>query len=168
MNKRACILPEPILQHLFRRIGWCRVDLLPSSLTWSHVWLCYPVGSCPPGSSVHGILQARTLEWIVMPSSRRSPWPRGQTCVSYVSCIGRWVLYHLCPLGSPLTVNERLVIQWRLCFAFGAKWPVDQFVVNLRWPLLSLTCVPCSPTAVGARWLGIFIFGRLCYSVFCV
>ena len=29
-----------------------------------------------------------------MPSSRRSSWPRNQTHSSYVSCIGRWVLYH--------------------------------------------------------------------------
>ena len=37
-----------------------------------------------PGSSVHGILQARILEWVVMPSSRGSSWPRDQT---HVSCI---------------------------------------------------------------------------------
>ena len=47
-----------------------------------------------PGSSVHGTLQARILEWVAMPSSRRSSQPRDGTCVSYVSCIGRWVLYH--------------------------------------------------------------------------
>ena len=41
----------------------------------------------PPGCSVHGILQARILEWIAMPSSRESSQPRGQTCVSLVSCI---------------------------------------------------------------------------------
>ena len=44
----------------------------------------------PPGSSVHGILQARILEWVAMPSSRGSSPPRDQTQVSYISCIGRW------------------------------------------------------------------------------
>ena len=44
-----------------------------------------------PGSSVHGILQTRILEWVAMPSSRGSSPPRDQTCVSYVSCIARWV-----------------------------------------------------------------------------
>ena len=39
------------------------------------------------------ILQARILEWVAMPFSRRSA-PRDQTRVSYVSCIGRQVLYH--------------------------------------------------------------------------
>ena len=57
----------------------------------------------PPGSSVYGILQARILEWVAMPSSRGSSWPRDQTSTSYISCIGRRVLYHWCHLGSPVT-----------------------------------------------------------------
>ena len=47
-----------------------------------------------PGSSVHGILQARILEWVAIPFSRASFRPRVQTRISYVSRIGRWVLYH--------------------------------------------------------------------------
>ena len=54
-----------------------------------------------PGSSVHGILQAKILEWVAMPSSRGSSWPSNWTQVTYVSCIGRRVLYHWCYLGSP-------------------------------------------------------------------
>ena len=38
----------------------------------SCVTLCNPVDSSPPGSSVHGILQARILEWIAIPFSRGS------------------------------------------------------------------------------------------------
>ena len=45
----------------------------------------------PPGSSVHGIFQARILEWVAIPYSRKLSQPRGQTCDSW---IGRWVLYH--------------------------------------------------------------------------
>ena len=56
--------------------------------------LCDPIDCSPPGSSVHGILQARILEWIAMPFSRGSSLPRDRTHVSYVSCIGRRVLYH--------------------------------------------------------------------------
>ena len=44
--------------------------------------LCNPTDCSPPGSSVHGILQARTLEWVAMPSSRGSSRPRDQTCNS--------------------------------------------------------------------------------------
>ena len=38
--------------------------------------LCDPMDCSPPGSSVHWILQARTLEGVPIPSSRRSSWPR--------------------------------------------------------------------------------------------
>ena len=50
-----------------------------------------PHGLYPPGSSVHGILQARTLEWVAMAASRGSSQPKDQT---RVSCIGRQILYH--------------------------------------------------------------------------
>ena len=46
--------------------------------------LCDPVDCSPPGSSVHGIFQARMLEWVAMPSSRGSSRPRDRTHVSYV------------------------------------------------------------------------------------
>ena len=42
-----------------------------------------------PASSVHGMLQARILEWVAMPSSRGSSRPRDGTHVSDVSCVGR-------------------------------------------------------------------------------
>ena len=41
--------------------------------------LCYPMDCSPPDSSVHGILQARILDWVAMPSPRGSSWPRGWT-----------------------------------------------------------------------------------------
>ena len=61
----------------------------------SHVWLfCDPMVCSWPGSSVHGISQARKLEWIAISCSRRSSPPRDQTHVSCFSCIGRQSLYH--------------------------------------------------------------------------
>ena len=59
-----------------------------------------PIDCNPPGSSVHGILQARKLEWVSMPSFRGSFQPRDWTCVSYVSCISRPIVYHR-RLGNP-------------------------------------------------------------------
>ena len=56
--------------------------------------LCDPIDCSPSGSSVHGILQAKILQWVAIPSSRGSSQPRGQTHVSSVSCRGRQVLYH--------------------------------------------------------------------------
>ena len=54
---------------------------------------CHPMDWSPPGSSVHGIFQVRILEWVAMPSSRGFSWPRDQTSISCVSCIGRQILY---------------------------------------------------------------------------
>ena len=47
-----------------------------------------------PGSSVHGILQAKILEWVGLLSSNESSPLRDQTLASYTSCISRQVLYH--------------------------------------------------------------------------
>ena len=60
--------------------------------------LCDPTDCSPPGSSAHGLLQARIVEWVTMTSSRGSSHPRDGTRVSYVSCSGRQVLYHQCDL----------------------------------------------------------------------
>ena len=57
----------------------------------SRLTLCGSMDCNLPGSSVHRILQARIL---AIPSSRGSSWPRDQTCISCVSCIGRRILYH--------------------------------------------------------------------------
>ena len=47
--------------------------------------LCDPMDCGPPGSSVHGILQARILKWVAISFSRRSSWPRNQTRVSCIA-----------------------------------------------------------------------------------
>ena len=56
--------------------------------------LCDPMDCSPPGSSVHGIYQARILEWVVISSFMRSFQPRNQTHISCISHIGKWILYH--------------------------------------------------------------------------
>ena len=56
--------------------------------------LCDPTDCSPPGSSVHGILQARILEWVAISFSRGSSRPRDWTCVSCLSCTGKQILYH--------------------------------------------------------------------------
>ena len=74
----------------------------------------------PPDSCVQGILQARILEWVTMPSSRGSSWPRDRTCVSCGSCIaGRFLTAE--PWGRPTVVNtggrtgpNQPLFSWRL------------------------------------------------------
>ena len=68
------------------------------SVAQSCLTLCDPRDCSLPGSSLHGILQARILEWVAMPSSRGSSRPRDGTRVSR---IGRQILYHLSHQASP-------------------------------------------------------------------
>ena len=51
---------------------------------------CDPLDCSPPGSFVHGISQARILEWVAIPFSRGSSLPRGLLPL----LLGRWILYH--------------------------------------------------------------------------
>ena len=56
----------------------------------SHLTLCDPVNCSPPGSSVHRVFQAITLERIATSYSRGSSQPRDRTRSSCISCTGRW------------------------------------------------------------------------------
>ena len=58
--------------------------------------LCNPMDCGPSecGSSVDEIFQARILEWVAISSSRESFWTKDQTCVFWISYIGRQILYH--------------------------------------------------------------------------
>ena len=64
-----------------------------------------------PGSSVHGISQARVLEWVAIFSSRGCSQSRDGT---RVSCTGRRILYHKSP-GKPQYINIHSGIRRRLC-----------------------------------------------------
>ena len=58
----------------------------------NHVWLFCDLRDCSlPGSSIHGISQARILEWVAIFLSKGSSLPRDWTCVC---CLGRGILYH--------------------------------------------------------------------------
>ena len=64
------------------------------SVDQSCLILCDPIDCSPPDSSVHGIFQARILDWVAMPFSRGSSQLRGQTHISCISRIDRQFLYH--------------------------------------------------------------------------
>ena len=92
----------------------------------SHVWLFMtPMDGSPPGSSVYGIFQARLLEWIVISSSRGFCRPRGRTCISWVSCIDRRILYH-CSSWEPLLTTwiEMIYFLKNLILVFALLFPL--------------------------------------------
>ena len=53
------------------------------SVSQSCLILCDPLDCSPPGSSVHGIFQARIMEWVAISSPRGSSWPRDWTRFSF-------------------------------------------------------------------------------------
>ena len=70
--------------------------------------LCNPMVCSPTGSSVHGISQARILEWVAMPFSRGSSQPRDQTW-GLLHC--RQFLYHLSHQG--ILLNPIDITSWK-------------------------------------------------------
>ena len=70
-------------QHIIKAIEVvvCVVCLIAKSCPT----LCDPMDSNPPGSSVHGILQARILEWVAIPFARVSSQPRDNTSYHLLS-----------------------------------------------------------------------------------
>ena len=87
-----------------------------------------PMACSSPVPSVHGISQARKLEWVAISFSRGSSQPRDQTSVSYISRTGRRILYQLCHLGSPLHSYQQnlklhsVILPRRFCELFPFPW----------------------------------------------
>ena len=73
----------------------------------------------PPGSLVHGTLQARKLEWVAVLSSRESSSPGDRTCVSYVSAL----VVDSLPLARPAST--------RLTRILGGVLEVEQDLVTV-------------------------------------
>ena len=65
--------------------------------------LCDPMDYGPLGSSVHGLLQAKILEWVAISSSRGSFQSRDWTHIFCIFCLGRQILYHWVTWGFSLT-----------------------------------------------------------------
>ena len=109
---------KPIPAHVCRSFTlWSLLLML------SHVWRCNPMNCSQSGSSVHGIFQARTLEWVAISSSRGSSWPRDETSVSRVPCIGRQLLFTPEPTGKPTLVPRNPQNYLLGYMLWGTWWP---------------------------------------------
>ena len=95
----------------YRAVAW----LCAQERVLSHVWLFAIPWTvvCLPGSSVHGIFQARVLEWVAVSSSRGSSWSRDWTWVSCISFIGRRILYHY-TTWEACSLYKHLILLWDL------------------------------------------------------
>ena len=152
------------------------------SVTQSCLTLCDPMDCSPPGSSGHGIFQARILKWVAISYSRGSSWARGWTCVS---CIGRWTHYHcttweaqrrnaavaaakslqscptLCdpidgsPSGSavPGILQARTLERVAISFSNAWKWKVKEKSLSHVWLFATpWTAASQVPPSMGFSW----------------
>ena len=137
---------------LLRLFTYCFVLFIPSQYNVKYVCmrakslqlcptLCDPMDCSPPGSSVHGILQARILEWVAMPSSKGSSQPGHCTCHLSVSCISIFLIPGWSNVqlklrspalrsgGTAITATRRAFVTaaWQTClfspscYAFGSS-----------------------------------------------
>ena len=72
------------LFYLYGKTAWWPIES-ESEVTKMSPTLCHPMDCSPWGSSIHGILQARILEWVAISFSRGSSQPRDQTQVSHIA-----------------------------------------------------------------------------------
>ena len=84
-------------------------------VTQSYLTLSNPMDCRPPGSSVYGILQARILEWVAIPFSRESSWPKDWT---HIPCI----LDSLYCLGKPIMQG------WGI---YNSRWIIKSLFLDL-------------------------------------
>ena len=123
-----------------------------------------------PGSSDHGISQARILEWVAVLPSRRCSRPRDWTHISCISYIGRQIFYH-CAIEDlkyfnvfPLCTENVNALQWQTCPCLN--WPLPRPASHLEPNSFSLSVdshtVLFSVLKTGQSLSGL---GPLCHTV---
>ena len=103
---------------------------------------CNPADWSPRGSSVHGILQARILEWVAISSSRGSSWPRDWTRVSRVFPHWQAGSLLLSPLGSTFSSVAQSCPTLQPHALQHARFPTTPGASSNSCPLSQ----PCHPT----------------------
>ena len=118
--------------------------------------LCDPIGCSLPGSSVHGILQARVLEWVAISFSRGSSWPRDRTQVSHVvgRCFTIWATRENCSheikrhllLGRKAMSNldsilksRDITLSTKVCLVKAMVFPVVMYGCE-NWTIKKVEC----------------------------
>ena len=114
------------VSHVFQKLqGDCRCKN-----EWKWKWSCSvvsdslrPMGCSPQSSSVHGILQARILEWVAISFSRGSSRPRGRTQVSHIA--GR--RFNLCATREAKMSKKALLLSFS-AHCLGWKCPQEELI----------------------------------------
>ena len=141
MVESLCCTYETITTLLTSYAMLCAKSL-QSSLT-----LCDPMVYSPPGSAVHGILQARILKWLAIPSSRGSSGPRDHTHVPCISCFaGGFFSAEL--VGFNPSRSSQSVRLGSLCYvATSNQLSILQGLFPLgNLPVCDRNCIPTTST----------------------
>ena len=126
--------------HQMRILKW-------SEVTQSCLTLCDPMDCSPPGSSLHGILQARVLESVAISFSRGSSRPRDRTQVSHIP--GRrfnlWALRILGSLNSTTFLQKIFYSKYTMKnMCSGASRVSEKLMkwspLRIKWRQINGTC----------------------------
>ena len=111
----------------------CGIDI---GVTHSCPTLCDPMDCSLPGSSVHGIFQARVLEWVTIAFSRRSSWPRDQSIVG--RCFTVWATREVCVyiyIHTHIYINEQFPGNISRIWVIKSNFFSFSFVLSLVSPI---------------------------------
>ena len=127
---------------------------------FSHVWLCDPIDGSPPGSSVPGILQARTLEWVVISFSSAWKWKVKVKSLSRVwpsatpwtaafqappsMGFSRQEYWSGVPLPSPTNRRDDLNYTDMSVSSVSPPWLFSKSLVQAKMFLLRVSLSPCA------------------------
>ena len=114
------------------------------SVAQSHLTLCNIMDCSLSGSSIHGILQARILEWVVISSSRGSSWPRDQTCLRF-------------PAGMEIFLAG-------MFFTIGATWEAQASGTQIKAEVAGPEVQLFRLCDIVSHFVGFFLF---LHSLFC-
>ena len=131
-------------------VGWVFLGyLLPDTCSVCIQWLslstqtlCDPIDPSPPGPSVYGISQTRILEQVAISSSRGIYPPRDLTFISYISCIGRWVLCNCTTWGVHWEVLSK-VTGTGGCHLLKVMLSITSFLQASPWSCPPEALRPC-------------------------
>ena len=118
-------IPVNKLQAIYLKACCCLV--VNSCLT-----LCNSMDCSQLGSSVHGIFQARILQWVAISFSRGPSWPRDWT---HVSCIGWRILYHWATREAPVNISSSHFLFLWVTYKIWTDWSLARIKNHNQKPL---------------------------------
>ena len=145
----ACVEAATDCQHFLAALGEHGTRLeLAVLISQSCLTLCDPTDCSPPGSSIHGILQARILEWVAIPFSRGSSWPMNPSLYIAGRFFTIWATTEAV-LHGHLAASQNL--------SMNALWPsisTSRVLSRINWYLKNLH--NCTDTRTGIYVAALF------------